>query len=106
MPASIQQPAAERPTPTAPTTRPEVPRLRTVTGNPFPRKGVCGCGGPIPRDPQLRYVVDFSGPKPFKTYRREHSLVLGTHSDQARPRPDGGCLTAGVRGRATRPRAV
>jgi hypothetical protein len=39
MPASVQsQNAEQRPTPTDPTTRLEAPRLRTVTGNPFPRK--------------------------------------------------------------------
>jgi hypothetical protein len=68
MPASVQYQNAERPTPTDPTTGTGAPRLRTVTGNPLPRKCACGCGGQIPRDPQLRYVVDFSGPKPFKTY--------------------------------------
>jgi hypothetical protein len=66
-------------TPTDPTTRSEGPRLRTVTGNPFPRKCACGCSGQIPRDPALRYVVDFSGPKPFKTYLREHSPDFGTY---------------------------
>ena len=77
---ATQHPAPDRraPTPTDPTTRSEAPRLRTVTGNPFPRKCACGCGGQIPRDPQLRYVVDFSGPKPFKTYLREHSPDFGS----------------------------
>ncbi len=79
MQPSIQPQTAERPTPTDPTTRPEGPRLRTVTGNPFPRKCACGCGGQIPRDPKLRYVVDFSGPKPFKTYLREHSPDFGSY---------------------------
>ena len=83
MQPSIQSPAAERPTPTTPTTRFEASRLRTVTGNPFPRKCACGCGGQIPRDPQLRYVVDFSGPKPFKTYLREHSPDFGSYRGQA-----------------------
>jgi hypothetical protein len=50
-----------------------------VTGNAFPRKCACGCGGEIPRDPQLRYVVDFGGPKPFKTYLREHSPDFGSY---------------------------
>jgi hypothetical protein len=68
MPASTQHPTAERHPQTEPATG--ASRLRTVTGNPFPRKCACGCGGQIPRDPQLRYVVDFSGPKPFKTYLR------------------------------------
>jgi hypothetical protein len=36
--ASIQYPTAERPTPT----EPGVSRLRTVTGNRFPRRCACG----------------------------------------------------------------
>ena len=72
--------------PTDPTTRSEAPRLRTVTGNPFPRKCACGCGGSIPRDPQLRYVVDFSGPKPFRTYLREHSPDFGSPYNRGAPR--------------------
>jgi hypothetical protein len=32
-------------------------RRRTVTGNRFPRKYACGFQ--IPRDPEVRYVVDF-----------------------------------------------
>ena len=82
MPASsAQYPTAERP---APNTRPDGSRLRTVTGNPFPRKCACGCGGQIPRNPQLRYVVDFSGPKPFKTYLREHSPDFGSYRGSSR----------------------
>jgi len=46
----------ESPTPNEPTT----PRLRTVTGNRFPRKGACGCGFQIPRDPEVRYVIEFA----------------------------------------------
>jgi hypothetical protein len=86
-------------TPTDPTTHSEASRLRTVTGNPFPRKCACGCGGQIPRDPQLRYVVDFSGPKPFKTYLREHSPDFGTYRGQARAqsRPAGPELPGFVR---------
>ncbi len=86
-------------TPTGPTTRSEGPRLRTVTGNPFPRKCACGCGGQIPRDPQLRYVVDFSGPKPFKTYLREHSPDFGTYRGrtQAQSHPAGPELPGFVR---------
>jgi hypothetical protein len=40
-------------------TEPISSRLRTVTGNRFPRKCACGCGFSIPRDPEVRYVVDF-----------------------------------------------
>jgi hypothetical protein len=69
MSASIQPQTAERTTLTAPTTCPVAPRLRTVTGNQFPRKCACGCGGQIPPNPELRYVVDFSGPKRFTTSR-------------------------------------
>jgi len=48
-------------------------RLRTVTGIRFPRKCACGCGFAIPRDPDVRYVVDFGGPRPYPAYLREHS---------------------------------
>jgi hypothetical protein len=97
MSASIQHPTPERPTPTDPTTRFEAPRFRTVTGNPFPRKCACGCGGQIPRDPQLRYVVDFSGPKPFKTYLREHSPDFGTYHGRRLAKPVGPELPGFVR---------
>ena len=55
MQTSIQYPTANRPTPTehAPS------RLRTVTGNRFPRKCSCGCGREIPRDPEVAYVAGF-----------------------------------------------
>ncbi|MGA9044413.1 MAG: hypothetical protein WB531_06070, partial [Thermoplasmata archaeon] len=48
-------------------------RLRTVTGNRFPRKCACGCGHSIPRDAEVRYVVDFGAAKPYPAYLREHS---------------------------------
>lgn len=53
-------------------------RLRTVTGNRFPRKCSCGCGQPIPRDPEVRYVVDFGAPRPYPAYFREHSPDFGS----------------------------
>ena len=62
-------------TPTDPTPT----RLRTVTGNKFPRKCACGCGLPIPRDTEIRYVVDFGAPKPYPAYLREHSPDYGTY---------------------------
>ncbi len=40
-------------------------RLRTVTGNRYPRKCSCGCGQAIPRDPAIRLVVDSAAPLPF-----------------------------------------
>ena len=66
----IQNPNAERPTPTEPVVE---QRLRTVTGNRFPRKCACGCGLGIPRDPEIRYVVDFGSLRPYPAYLREHS---------------------------------
>jgi hypothetical protein len=42
---SYQSPARQPPTEAAATTR-----LRTVTGNRFPRKCACGCGLGIPRE--------------------------------------------------------
>jgi hypothetical protein len=68
MQTSIQNPTTERPTPT------ENHRLRTVTGNRWPRKCACGaCDQLIPRDPEIRYVVDFGSPRPYPAYLREHS---------------------------------
>ncbi len=79
--ASIQYPPTECPTPTehAPS------RLRTVTGNRFPRKCACGCGHAIPRDPEIRYVVDFGAQRPYPAYLREHSPDFGSY----RGRPGG-----------------
>ncbi len=74
---SISYPTPERPTPTEPTAT--VPRLRTVTGNRFPRKCACGCGHGIPRDPEVRYVVDFGGQRPYRAYLREHSPDFGSY---------------------------
>jgi hypothetical protein len=87
MSASVQYHTAERPTPNDPTRRSEASRLRTVTGNPFPRKCACGCGGQIPRDPQLRYVVDSAGPKAFKPYAGERSADFRDPPGLARSRP-------------------
>ena len=60
------------------------PRLRTVTGNRFPRKCACGCGFAIPRDPEVRYVVDFGTVKPYPAYLREHSPDYGTYRGSPR----------------------
>ena len=76
MAQSVQSPEplrATTPTEHAPS------RLRTVTGNKFPRKCACDCGRPIPRDPEIRYVVDFGAPKPYPAYLREHSPDYGTY---------------------------
>lgn len=70
MAQSIQYPPRETQTPNEPATA--VSRLRTVTGNRFPRKCACGCGFQIPRDPKVRYVVDFGGPRPYTTPPHEH----------------------------------
>jgi hypothetical protein len=77
---SISYQTPERPSPNEPT----VSRLRTVTGNRFPRKCACGCGHAIPRDPEVRYVVDFGAARPYPAYLREHSPDYG--SSWARPR--------------------
>jgi hypothetical protein len=84
MQPSIQYPTAERPTPTehAPS------RLRTVTGNRFPRKCACGCGLGIPRDPEVRYVVDFGAQRPYPAYLREHSPDYGSYRGRPRDRVD------------------
>jgi hypothetical protein len=79
---SISYQTPERPTPTEPTTT--VSRLRTVTGNRFPRKCACGCGHAIPRDPEVRYVVDFGAARPYPAYLREHSPDYGTYRGKPR----------------------
>ena len=58
---------------------PTTSRLRTVTGSRWPRKCACGCGLQIPRDPEVRYVVDFGSAKPYPAYLREHSPDYGTY---------------------------
>ena len=83
---SISYPTPEQATPTEPTAM--VSRLRTVTGNRFPRKCACGCGFQIPRDPEVRYVVDFGTAKPYPAYLREHSPDYGTYHGKPRARED------------------
>lgn len=63
-------PAPPTPTETTPAT---ASRLRTVTGSRWPRKCACGCGLQIPRDPEVRFVVDFGGPRPYPAYLRRGS---------------------------------
>ena len=70
MAQSVQSPEHLRAT--APT-EPTPSRLCTVTANKFPRKCARGCGFPIPRDPGIRYVVNFGATKPYPVYLREHS---------------------------------
>jgi hypothetical protein len=62
------------------------PRLRTVTGNRYPRKSSCGCGGQIPCDPEIRLVVDFGAPRPHPAYLREHSPDYGSYRGRPRAR--------------------
>ena len=64
---------------------PNTTRLRTVTGSRWPRKCACGCGLQIPRDPEVRYVVDFGAPKPYPAYLREHSPDYGTYRGSPKP---------------------
>ena len=63
-------------------------RLRTVTGNRFPRKCSCGCGREIPRDPEIRLVVDFGASRPYPAYLREHSPDFGSYRGRPRDRVD------------------
>jgi hypothetical protein len=86
MQQSISYPNEGRQTPTEPTAT--ASRLRTVTGNRFPRKCACGCGYQIPRDPEVRYVVDFGGSRPYPAYLREHSPDYGTYRGKPRARED------------------
>jgi hypothetical protein len=73
---SIQRQEPIPPTEPTPAT---ASRLRTVTGSRWPRKCACGCGLQIPRDPEVRYVVDFGVAKPYPAYLREHSPDYGTY---------------------------
>jgi hypothetical protein len=95
MPASVQDLTAERPTPT--TTAAGASRLRTVTGNRFPRKCSCGCAQPIARDPEIRYVVDFGAPRPYPAYLREHSPDFGTYRGRPSAKTPGPELPGFVR---------
>jgi hypothetical protein len=85
-PSSIQhlRAAADHATPTD--ANHGAPRLRTVTGNRFPRKCSCGCGQAIPRDPEIRLVVDFGAPRPYPAYLREHSPDYGSYLGGAQTR--------------------
>lgn len=82
MQQSIQYRTPEPPAPTELAT--SASRLRTVTGNRFPRKCACGCGFAIPRDPEVRYVVDFGAVRPYPAYLREHSPDYGTYRGSPR----------------------
>jgi hypothetical protein len=68
-----------QPSEPVPPTEPTASRLRTVTGSRWLRKCACGCGLSIPRDPEVRYVVDFGAPKPYPAYLREHPPDYGTY---------------------------
>ena len=83
---SISYQTPERPTPKEPNAA--VSRLRIVTGNRFPRKCACGCGAGIPRDPGVRYVVDFGAPRPYPAFIREHSPDFGSYRGPPRGRVD------------------
>ena len=83
----MAQSITHEPSETQPT-EPTTSRLRTVTGNRFPRKCACGCGFQIPRDPEVRYVVDFGSAKPYPAYLREHSPDYGTYRGKPRARED------------------
>ena len=78
--------ATQSPEPLRATTpnEPTPSRLRTVTGSRWPRKCAWGCGLSIPRDPEVRYVVDFGAAKPYPAYLREHSPDYGTYRGKPR----------------------
>jgi hypothetical protein len=73
---------------------PTASRLRTVTGSRWPRKCACGCGLNIPRDPEVRYVVDFGAPKPYPAYLREHSPDYGTYRGSPRSKSEATAIPA------------
>lgn len=68
MQSSIQRQTTGQPAPTEPTTS----RLRTVTGNRFPRKCACGCGFRVAGDPAIHYVVNFGGLLTGPAFLRAH----------------------------------
>jgi hypothetical protein len=78
MQQSISYPTPERQPPTEPAAT--TSRLRTVTGNKFPRKCACGCGFGIPRDSEIRYVVDF-GPPGRETTNDLRASAIGRQQD-------------------------
>ncbi len=82
----ISYPTPSRQTPNEP--QATASRLRTVTGNRFPRKCSCGCGHAIPRDPEVRYVVDFGAMRPYPAYLREHSPDFGSYRGRPGVRED------------------
>ncbi len=93
MPASTSYPEPVPPTEPAPTSR-----LRTVTGNRYPRKCACGsCNEWIPRDPEIVYVVDFGTPKPYPAYLREHSPDYGTYRGRSHSTNEGTTAVPGFR---------
>ena len=83
----MAQSITQEPSVTQPT-EPTTSRLRNVAGNRFPRRCACGCGFTIPRDPEVRYVVDFGAVKPYPAYLREHSPDYGTYHGKPRARED------------------
>lgn len=87
MPSLSIQPPAPAPAELA---QPTATRLRTVTGNKWPRKCACGCGFPIPRDPEIRYVVDFGAPRPYPAFLREHSPDYRAGTSSPRTTADSG----------------
>lgn len=80
MPISIQYQTPESTVPNEHTSR-----LRTVTGNRWPRKCACGCSQQIPRSPDTRLVVDFGAARPYPAYLLEHSPDRGRVKAQAPP---------------------
>ena len=82
MQQSISPTPTELPTPN----ETHATRLRTVTGSRWPRKCACGCGQQIPRDPEVRYVVDFGASRPYPAFLREHSPDFGSYRGKPRPR--------------------
>jgi hypothetical protein len=61
---------------TNPTGRSDASLICVATGNNHPRNWTRS--GKMPRDHRLHYVGNLSGPKPFKTYLREHSPGVGS----------------------------
>jgi len=90
----ISYPTPERQTPTKPTVT--VSRLRTVTGNRFPRKCACGCGHAIPRDPGSA-TWSISGPRgldsqPIDGRVSHHRPNLGRRRGGPSTKRGQGCL--------------
>ncbi len=53
-------------------------KLRTVRGNPYPRRCACGCQAEVPVGDDVKVVVDLDTSRPRKNYLPDHSPDSGS----------------------------